>query len=851
MATVPFGATDQDLAEFMLGKVAVNVAFFESAGAIAPGYDESTEDWTPALIEETKAKIADGLQWWVDTLELQNSVHSLEFEVDWHYADNPVTTPQEPINRLSSDFTTWGSEFFEAVGFQNASASTFVDNLETYNHQQRIANNAHWAFTIFVANSENDEFDTWAPGGPFSRAFALPQEKLIVLPSGRPEGTVAHEVGHMFWALDEYQGGGSYDTTRGVYNTRNTNAWNNPDPNYVHQPSIMAGSAGVPGSSLEIAYANHTSSDSSLEIIGWRDSDGDGIFDILDVPHQLQGSGYYNSATSEYIFQGSAQVGTLPNLNPRPGESTAAGSLRNDMTINQITHVEYRVDNGDWVQLDTAYNSYQVALDLAIEVPNTFSQIELRVVDATTRSLDAQTGLPDFDTGVISNLFLGEASQPTSTAFSGVNGFVRYDLDRDGTLGPTETSGLAGWTVQIVDAMGAPLELEDGVEPDDYPTGTDVDTINPEVTLSAIGTGVDNHHVTTGAELQASTEWHVFRHYLTPTWSFSEWTQQDRRLRMDFTSPVATLSLDAISDSSAEYGRLEIFDNNDNLLGRYTTDALSSGTWETMTLSRDQGDIAYAIASGHGNTDVFLDNLRFGAASTTTTDDAGAYHLPYLPAGDYTVQVTPENGFVMTTPATQEVQVVSFQANIDFGAAIDGPATWTNPINQFDVDNNGEVELQDALLLINNIHNFGERELPIVQPGFVPPPFLDPTGDGRISLQDALAIVNDIHNSQPSGPGEGELLVGPAADSDGTAQTEPTVPDAEGESASFDANLQRHLIDDLVWGDPNQEFLAQNHLTKHAHLASCSLQPTLPEPPNELVDLFLPLLAKLRHANRL
>ena len=208
---------------------------------------------------------------------------------------------------------------------------------------------------------------------------------------------------------------------------------------------------------MSLGYTNHTSSDSSLEIIGWRDSDGDGIFDILDVPHQLQGSGYYNSATSEYIFQGSAQVGTLPNLNPRPGESTAAGSLRNDMTINQITHVEYRVDNGDWVQLDTAYNSYQVALDLAIEVPNTFSQIELRVVDATTRSPDAQTGLPDFDTGVISNLFLGEASQPTSTAFSGVNGFVRYDLDRDGTLGPTETSGLAGWTVQIVDAMGAPL----------------------------------------------------------------------------------------------------------------------------------------------------------------------------------------------------------------------------------------------------------------------------------------------------------------------------------------------------------------------------------------------------------
>ena len=31
---------------------------------------------------------------------------------------------------------------------------------------------------------------------------------------------------------------------------------------------------------------------STLAMLGWQDSDGDGIFDVLDVPHRLTGSGY-------------------------------------------------------------------------------------------------------------------------------------------------------------------------------------------------------------------------------------------------------------------------------------------------------------------------------------------------------------------------------------------------------------------------------------------------------------------------------------------------------------------------------------------------------------------------------
>ena len=47
----------------------------------------------------------------------------------------------------------------------------------------------------------------------------------------------------------------------------------------MQQPGIMAS-----GTLLTTAYANHTSGQSSFEMLGWRDTDADGVFDVLDVP---------------------------------------------------------------------------------------------------------------------------------------------------------------------------------------------------------------------------------------------------------------------------------------------------------------------------------------------------------------------------------------------------------------------------------------------------------------------------------------------------------------------------------------------------------------------------------------
>ena len=42
------------------------------------------------------------------------------------------------------------------------------------------------------------------------------------------------------------------------------------------------------------AYDAHTSSPASFAMIGWRDTDGDGVLDVLDVPLTLTGAGAFS-----------------------------------------------------------------------------------------------------------------------------------------------------------------------------------------------------------------------------------------------------------------------------------------------------------------------------------------------------------------------------------------------------------------------------------------------------------------------------------------------------------------------------------------------------------------------------
>ncbi len=739
LAGLPYGAMPDDTMEFMLGNVVVTPVFFESDGSVDP----STENWDNGLIDATKTKIEEGLQWWVDSLEAINDVHTLNFIIDWQYADSPVSTQLEPINRRSQDYVTWGNEFLDSVGFKTPSSSPssqIQSDIRDFNDFQRQANNADWAFTIFVANSENDADDQWnGSGSVFSRAFAFSGGRMIVMPSGRPSSTVAHEAGHQGWALDEYALAGHYEDRRGYLDIQNINAADNPS--HSHEDSIMSN-----GPSLAAAFAGNTSSVTSLEMVGWRDSDSDGVFDILDVPHSLSGSGKANGLT--YDFHGSAKVQTLANQNGK-----LFGDVRwiSDITLNKVDEVQYRIDGGSWIALQSPHE-YEVDLDLEIPLPDASQHtVEIRTV-----TLAADRANSGQDTVIASSpVFLGDTGTHDSTAPAGISGFVYLDLDENMALDATDR-GLPRWDVELRDVAGQLLDLKTVVEPDDYNHETVISSATPGVTLSAQGSVASSDVKAMLLGGATSTGSGVFGFDISPTITSTAWGETQYELRIDFDSPVKHVAIDAVAELNDGYGRLDVFDSAGNLLDRYTTDELTPGQFETMTLGRDEGDIAYAVAAGHASTFIRLDRLMFGVEAITQTDNFGAYQFPYLEAGDYYVRaIPPTSVFENVSPLVVQVTLADEQviAHTDFGERNTAP--WHNAVFPADVDGNGTLQSTDAFLLITGLRNLGIGPLPTPQSGNEPPPYYDAVANNQIDLIDAFFVIAALRDSI-GGAGEGE-----------------------------------------------------------------------------------------------
>jgi hypothetical protein len=102
-------------------------------------------------------------------------------------------------------------------------------------------------------------------------------------------------------------------------------------------------------------------------------------------------------------------------------------------------------------------------------------------------------------------------------------------------------------------------------------------------------------------------------------------------------------------------------------------------------------------------------------------------------------------------------QIVTVVINIDDAP----PAEWQNPINKYDVNNDGFVSPVDVLWVINYINAHSQDPvLPPVRP--LGAPFYDVNGDGAATSIDVLLVVNrlnELNGALGQGEGEGELLV--------------------------------------------------------------------------------------------
>ena len=723
MATLPYGAEFDDTGEFLLGRVAVTPVFLESNGRIDP----NTENWTAAQVTQVLTNIQTGLNWWSQLLATKRSVHTLDFIIDTTYTSKITPSPYEPISRKSNDHTLWISKFLSDEGFSGG--ASLNDNVRAFNNVQREKLDTDWSFTIFVANSQNDGDGSFAPGGFFTRAFAFAGGLFQVVPSTRPASTYTHETGHMFWARDEYTGGGNYNQRRGYYNAQNTNAIDlNPTQDFQQELSIMSA-----GSTLTTAFGTFVTADATLAQLGWKDSDQDGIFDVLDVPLLLEGTGRFNAATNSYRFMGRSTVQTLANRN--------TSGTQNDITLNKVGRIEYRINNGSWTTYSTP-NRYVVDLDINIPLGTSPSgTIEIRSIDPRI--------------GITSNIFIGQiASAADTTTKPGIQGFVWSDADRSGTWGSDE-SGLEGVSVTIVNGSNQPVVFQKVVEPDNFQTGLYGNTLSG-VRLDAIGEDALGS-IGVFEDPNASTGVKIFKPFSFSAGDYVDAFRGTRQqLRARFDNPTSFVSIDAISIVDATDVRVDAYAVDGSLIKRVERKGLLRGQKITLEVGTDTAQIASVIVSGFNNSYIKLDNFRFGPKNTAKTASDGSYLLPYLPEGTYNILVQPSNPSLVSTNPANGIQTVvlassSILSHIDFGLKQE-PSRWQNPVLKEDVDNKGSVDPIDVLILVNEINRAGARSLegtPEVAP------FFDVNGDRSIGPIDVLLVINYINQNRFGGGGEG------------------------------------------------------------------------------------------------
>jgi hypothetical protein len=171
-----------------------------------------------------------------------------------------------------------------------------------------------------------------------------------------------------------------------------------------------------------------------------------------------------------------------------------------------------------------------------------------------------------------------------------------------------------------IDSLHAQLVT---LEPDNYTNGTVLNTIISGMSLKTAGANnlpilPFNVKAITDDFGYAPTGQKVFAQESVPFFN------NDARLLMNFSSPVAFLSIDFAGGSGqtrAETGELDVYDANNQLLGSYLTQPRFGGQVETMSLSRPTADVAWAVAYVPANLGSFgrLDHLVFSPVPEPST----------------------------------------------------------------------------------------------------------------------------------------------------------------------------------------------------------------------------------------
>ncbi|RME49308.1 MAG: hypothetical protein D6796_05120, partial [Caldilineae bacterium] len=380
----------EETSQFFFGSVAVGLILPESNGEADP----STEDWTDAERAQVVSEIVNALDWWAARYPEAN----LSF-VYHNAAAETVPTAVEPITRPYSDQKYWIADAMDALGF---GGTNYFDRVRAYNNYLRDTYGTDWAFTIFVVDSTNDPDNRFSDG---YFAYAYLGGPFMVMTSGNDgygpanmDAVAAHEVGHIFRALDQYAAAGQpCNLTSGYLGVENQNSQAGNCAS--NQPSIMRG---------QIApFINHQIDPYAMGQLGWQDGDGNGVPDPVDVGLVVTNVTRLEAdAPNILTFQGEVMETPFPSPEYR------------DILINRLQEVYYRVDDGLWLPVqatDGAFDDYREAFTFTTDpLPAGTHTLTVQTVDnfgKVNEAVIAVVEVEDPAAGQVETQFTGDDNQ--------------------------------------------------------------------------------------------------------------------------------------------------------------------------------------------------------------------------------------------------------------------------------------------------------------------------------------------------------------------------------------------------------------------------------------------------------
>jgi hypothetical protein len=387
--------TARETAAFAAGKVAVAVVFVESDGSVDP----STEDWArrdPGNPGDRRvnvlAKVQAALAWWNERSP-DGSLEAFLPAVGQYGAPRTVTTRYEPISRPVGQFNTdyrlsdagWRWQIMGKLGYAHDRIDDDPLPERAYADEVRRDTGADWAFVLYVVDSLRDRDGMFRDGAvAYTADLYGPYMVLTYDNDGYRfrhfDAVLAHEMGHVFGALDEYapprpgypSTGG---LTSGYLGVRNRNALKGGTTDL---PCIMRGSQAT----LD-AFVTGDLCPSSVGQTGLRDSDADARPNVVDTRP------WFDSTPPVGVAGGAFTVTGTVREQPWPRGSSSVGiPFRHDVSIFVPHALQFRVDGGAWLPL--------VAVDGVFDEPVEKWRLTTAPLAAGAHTLEVQgtTGEP-------------------------------------------------------------------------------------------------------------------------------------------------------------------------------------------------------------------------------------------------------------------------------------------------------------------------------------------------------------------------------------------------------------------------------------------------------------------------